>query len=238
MKIVAKVITTIVTLFFSALVQSQAPTASDATKLEQTSTLAGQGDVSAQYALGDMYYFGKGVSRNGKLAVEWFSKAAAQGHADSQFYLGTISYNGQYLPRNYEKAFNWFSLAAAQGHRNAKTNLGVMYKNGEGIPKDPKKAFEIFSETAELGDKTAQIYLAGMYYFGETVPVDDVAAYKWATIADQIDLKNAKGNYAVAVVSHTAPIRARMTSQQLAKAKELVSEWLRKYPESPDSGFR
>jgi uncharacterized protein len=238
MKRVSKVIITIATVLLSTLAQSESPTTGDVTKLEQTSRLATQGDVIAQYALGNMYYFGDGVTRDGKLATEWFSKAAAQGHAGAQFYLGAIFYNGQYLPRDYEKAFSFFSMAAAQGDRNSKTNLGVMYKNGEGVQKDQKKAFEIFSETAELGDKTAQIYLGGMYFFGDGVTTDYVLAYMWATISDQIDIKTMKGNYAAASASRAAPIRAKMTSEQLTKAKELVSDWLSKHPGSPDSGFR
>jgi hypothetical protein len=49
LKVVAKVAATVLALFLSALAQSQPPVASDARKLEQTTTLAGQGGVSAQY---------------------------------------------------------------------------------------------------------------------------------------------------------------------------------------------
>jgi uncharacterized protein len=238
MKISIKVIITIAALILSTLAQSQSSTTSDAANFEQTTKLAEQGDASAQYNLGSIYYFGKGVSRDAKLAIEWFSKAAAQGHAGSQFYMGVIAYNGQHVPRDYEKAFNFFSMAAAQGDRYSKTNLGVMYKNGEGASKDPKKAFDIFIETAEQGDKTAQIYLAGMYYFGEGTPVDYVLAYMWATISDQIDLKGLKGNYAGASISRRAPIAKTMASEQIARGNQLVDEWLSRHPNSPDSGFR
>jgi uncharacterized protein len=238
MKNSIKAITTIAALLLSTLAQPQSLVTGDAAYLEQTAKLAEQGDVHAQYALGSAYYFGNGVSRDAKLAIQWFSKAAAQGHAGSQFYLGAIAYGGQHVPRDYRKAFSLFSMAAAQGNRNAKTNLGVMYKNGEGVPKDLKKAFDIFIETAELGDKTAQVYLAGMYYFGEATPADHVLAYMWASVSDQIDLKNLKGNYAVAGVSRAAPIAKTMSSEQLARGKQLVGEWLRQHPNSPDSGLR
>ena len=238
MKIVTRVVITITMLLLPTLAQSQSPIAGNAVELEQTTELAKQGNISAQSALGEMYYFGNGVSRDGKSAIEWFSKAAAQGDATSQFYLGAINYNGRYVPRNFEKAFNWFSMAAAQGHRNAKTNLGVMYLQGEGVPKNPKNAFEIFSATAELGDKTAQIYLAGLYFFGDGIPANIVLAYMWATISDQIDLKDMKGNYMAASVSRAALIRAKMTSEQLAEARKLINDWLSMHPRSPDSGFR
>lgn len=37
------------------------------------------GDASAQYSLGNAYYFGEGVSKDSTQAVYWFRKAAEQG---------------------------------------------------------------------------------------------------------------------------------------------------------------
>ena len=43
--------------------------------------LADQGQAFAQYAIGSMYYLGKGVPKDYAEAAKWFRKAAAQGHA-------------------------------------------------------------------------------------------------------------------------------------------------------------
>ena len=48
---------------------------------------AEQGNVDAQYSLGDMYARGDGVPEDDAEAVKWFRLAAEQDHADAQFSL-------------------------------------------------------------------------------------------------------------------------------------------------------
>ena len=64
-----------------------------ATALREWKPLAEQGDASAQFNLGLMYYDGEGVPQNYKTAVKWYSLAAEQGYADAQFNLGLMYYN-------------------------------------------------------------------------------------------------------------------------------------------------
>jgi len=54
------------------------------TALREWTPLAEQGDASAQYNLGLMYYNGYGVLKNDKTAVKWYTLAAEQGDADAQ----------------------------------------------------------------------------------------------------------------------------------------------------------
>jgi TPR repeat protein len=49
------------------------------------------GIPDAQYALGYMYFYGKGVAENHKAAEYWFQKAAAQGQGDAQRALDLIN---------------------------------------------------------------------------------------------------------------------------------------------------
>ena len=44
---------------------------------------AAQGEVFAQYNLGEMYELGKGVAQDYAKAREWYEKAAAQGFEDA-----------------------------------------------------------------------------------------------------------------------------------------------------------
>ena len=48
---------------------------------------AEQGNVDAQYNLGDMYARGDGVPEDDAAAVKWLRLAAEQGHADAEFSL-------------------------------------------------------------------------------------------------------------------------------------------------------
>ncbi len=53
-------------------------------------TPAKRGDAKAQYALGYMYFYGKGVMENRQKALYWFKLAAAQGHQQAQQALAMI----------------------------------------------------------------------------------------------------------------------------------------------------
>lgn len=52
--------------------------------------LAKEGNASAQYNLGVMYYFGDGVEINKKMAYTLLLQAADQGHLDAQINLDTL----------------------------------------------------------------------------------------------------------------------------------------------------
>lgn len=49
----------------------------------QVQQAAIQGDPDAEYALGYMYYYGNGTTRDEKSAMDWISKAAAQGQPEA-----------------------------------------------------------------------------------------------------------------------------------------------------------
>ena len=51
---------------------------------------AEQGDIDAQYELGNCYYNGRGVSEDKAEAVKWYRKAAEQGHVNAQYQLGFL----------------------------------------------------------------------------------------------------------------------------------------------------
>ena len=46
------------------------------------------GDAAAQGYIGYCYLNGNGVSKDEKLAFEWFSKSATQGNPEAQYFLG------------------------------------------------------------------------------------------------------------------------------------------------------
>jgi len=53
--------------------------------------IAEKGNPNAQYTLGYLYYYGKGVKRNLALAMKWFKKAASQDHQRAINALKTIT---------------------------------------------------------------------------------------------------------------------------------------------------
>lgn len=101
------------------LMLSPAYAASTASDVPQVIQAAEQGDASAQYNLGGMYYDGKGVPQDYKQAITWFRKAAEQGDASAQYNLGHMYHGGRGVPQDYKQAYAWASTAAANGEKNA-----------------------------------------------------------------------------------------------------------------------
>ena len=107
-----------------------------ATALREWKPLAKQGNAHAQFNLGLMYQYGKGVSQNDKTAVKWYRLAARQGDAHAQYNLGIMYEKGKGVPQNYKTAVKWYRLAAKQGNAKSQGNLGVLYAFGKGVLKD------------------------------------------------------------------------------------------------------
>jgi len=116
-----------------------------ATALREWKPLAKQGNASAQYNLGLMYYKGQGVLQDYKTAVKWYRLAAEQGNANAQSNLGLMYYKGQGVLQDYKTAVKWYRLAAEQGNANAQSNLGNPMKqtfsiNSAPLPSPPPGA--------------------------------------------------------------------------------------------------
>ncbi|MGO9147895.1 MAG: tetratricopeptide repeat protein [Desulfomonilia bacterium] len=88
-------------------------------RIERVREAAERGDVYSQFRLGQIYYEGKGVSRDDNEAAKWFLKAAGQDHSEAQFILATMYEKGTGLKRSDEEAFRWYLQAATQGHERA-----------------------------------------------------------------------------------------------------------------------
>jgi TPR repeat protein len=157
-----------------------------ATALHVFKPLAIQGDAGAQFILGVMFEFGRGVPQNDKEAVKWLRLGADQGNANAQANLGTMYAEGQGVPQDYKEAVKWFRLAAGQGVAIAQTSLGTIYANGQGVPQDYKEAVKWFRLAADQGDDSAQHNLGLMYAEGQGVTQDYKEAVKWYRLgADQ-----------------------------------------------------
>ena len=69
-----------------------------------SSNIANIEDVNRLYTLGCNYYNGKGVEKNYRIAVQFFSKAANLGHPDSQCFLGYCCEFGEGTTKDIKKA--------------------------------------------------------------------------------------------------------------------------------------
>ena len=85
--------------------------------------LAAQGNVEAQYYIGQMYLFGDGVTQNYQEALKWYRLAAAQGNGLAQVFIGQMYYDGQGVTQNYQEALKLYRLAADQGNIESTSRL-------------------------------------------------------------------------------------------------------------------
>lgn len=124
--------------------------------LREIAPLAKAGNADAQHLLGLMYYMGRGVKRDYKLALEWHRKAALQGKADAQYVVGAMYYTGNTVPQDHKVAVQWFRLAAEQGHADAQQALGLMYRyHVAGMPQDMVIAYMLWNLSSAGGNNNA-----------------------------------------------------------------------------------
>jgi TPR repeat protein len=96
-----------------------------ATALHEWLPLAEQGHADAQYKLGVLYNFRKGVPQDFTTARQWYEKAAAQGHARAQNNLGELYQFGHGVTRNYVLAYMWYDVAATHSTDDAWRDIAV-----------------------------------------------------------------------------------------------------------------
>ena len=112
-----------------------------ATSPSEWRKMAEQGQAIAQYNLGIIYEYGRGVRQNDIEAVKWYRKASMQGVSVAQYKLGIMYDNGWGVPPSDTEAVKWYSDAAKQGHPLAQHDLAFMYAAGTGVAQDYVRAY-------------------------------------------------------------------------------------------------
>ena len=112
--------------FTAASILFLLPAHAISTEINALKDKATQGQVEAQFELGDAYYYGKGTGKNLKQALYWYEKAAEQGDVMAQRAVGAMYELGQGTGKDGVKAAYWYEKAAAQGLARAQTNLGIL----------------------------------------------------------------------------------------------------------------
>ena len=140
---------------------------------------AEEGDVLAQFRVGQMYWEGGVMGRDFKKATLWFGQAARLGNTEAQHKLGRMYLEGSGLERDIEKAVDWLSQAAKLGNAEAQHDLGFMYWEGYGVEKDLEKAIFFLKRAAEQGYVQTQHGLGMIYWKDLGVKRDPEEAALW-----------------------------------------------------------
>ena len=109
--------------------------------------------------------------------------------------------------------------------------LALRYANGDGVARDYAEAVTWYRRAAEQGVAFAQFNLGVRYANGQGIERDLLQAYRWFSVAAQGLL----GQEAETARRRRDSIKAQLSSEQLARAEQLVRDW-RPTPERPGAG--
>ncbi len=117
----------------------------------------------AKIALGDMYFFGWGVTKSEREAVRWYEQAVAQ-HEDAyaMYSLGYCLLHGCGARRDREAGLRWLARSAELGEMDAQYELGSAYYRGAASPAKRAWAMKWLRSAASLGHARAQAFLERM----------------------------------------------------------------------------
>lgn len=129
--------------------------------------LAEAGNDDAQYYLGEMYEYGRGVKWSDEQAFYWYMKSAKAGNAQAQNTVADLYYLGASgVKQNRKTAFKWFLKAAKNNHAEAQNNLAFAYQIGTGTTKNLKKAMEWYKRAASQGHNPSRVQMGLMFEEG------------------------------------------------------------------------
>lgn len=137
------------------------------------------GNAKCQYQLGELYYYGNGVTKDYAKAVEQYKKAAEQNHAAATYSLGYCYKTGYGITKDIKKAVSYYEKAVELGSADAMNGLGFCYEEGTGVSQDYGKALELYTKAAEKNHARAQYHIATFYEKGCGVKKNWKTAKEW-----------------------------------------------------------
>jgi TPR repeat protein len=124
----------------------------------------------AQLYLTDMYYYGNGVEKDQKKAIEMYRSYAIDTPHWENFLTGIRYYTGNDTVRkNYDIALVYFDHSRLQGNNDVLKYLGEMYCYGIGTEIDKEKALDYYGMLSARQNHTENT-ITGLEYLSDTYP--------------------------------------------------------------------
>ena len=178
------------------------------------------GDPQAQFELGQMYEFGRGVPQDYQEALKHYTIAAERGLAQAEYSIGLLFEHGRGMEANPTTAADWYERAAEKGDTWAMNNLAMLFSYGKGVEASEERANELYLRAANLGHFQAQYNLGARYASGRGFDVDLVTAYFWfeRSKLGASALNQERANKMIETIS------AHMTPEEIVIAQAKVQE--------------
>lgn len=166
-----------------------------ASQVREDAANAANGDITAQYNLGDALFNGTGVQKDVTKAREIFEKIAnmdarsASGNNKliiraAQYNMGEIYHQGNGVPADDRQAIFWLEKATEEGLFHQSIDqcydlLGGIYASStEDELRDPHKAFKCATLAASYGNPSGKTLLGTLYELGIGVERDYDKAFQ------------------------------------------------------------
>lgn len=120
---------------------------------------ANEGDVDAQFTLGDLYFWGNDIPQNYEEAFSWMKMAAENGVPEAQHNLSNYYYQGVGTEIDEAASFYWIKEAASHEFAPSFFILAVKYFNGSGTNRDLQAALLWAEKAKEHANEEAENFL-------------------------------------------------------------------------------
>jgi TPR repeat protein len=174
------------------------------------------GTGAALNEIGVMYLKGNAVTRNAKIAHDWFEKAAAQGSTEAEYNLGLLFQAGYTGQPDYIQAMDHFQTAANAKDGPSMLALGQLYAEGKGVPKDLVQAHTWFDLAAANGVAEGSTRATALE--GSMSPTDVVRAKAQAATWQPRDENALPGTATAATTPPAEPVPAPAPAAEPAPA--------------------
>ena len=142
------------------------------------------GDRDAQFQIGEILEFGRGLIRDDQAAVAWYAKAAEQGHVRAALKLNEHRHQGAAIDADEGKIASALQTEIAKGNADAMRALADMAIYGRGVPRSADQAIQLLRRAAEKGSADAEADLAQLYLIGAPgIPRNPAEGIRWLVVS-------------------------------------------------------
>ncbi|MEC5324674.1 tetratricopeptide repeat protein [Aurantimonas sp. A3-2-R12] len=141
-----------------------APTAGFQEAKDYFAKAAHAGVADAQYAMAQLYVYGRGVPADSIKARAWLKAAAINGQDTAQVEYGIWLVNGKGGPAKLEDGFQFLKRAALRGNPIAINRIAHLYKDGIGTAPDRMEAakWSVLAKRVENTDPVLDDFFRGL----------------------------------------------------------------------------
>ena len=144
------------------------------TAIEQYEKAAALGVTAACWQLGQIYFYGAGVSHNYAQAEQYLEQAAQAGHIAAQTLLADLL-----AAQRKPEALEWYRRAADKEQAEAQAKLAQYALTGELSERDPFQAARYAKAAAEKNHPEALKIMGDLYRYGLGIKADNHVAHDY-----------------------------------------------------------